>query len=87
MSGREVAVRRLDDNVYVVIRESLRDEHNEGSCWTMCHADDAMRMFNIWTLKLPVDEASVILRGLIEAGVNENPRPTVDQGDSQPSVN
>lgn len=66
---REVAVRRMGDEVSLVIRESVREERINGSCWTVCHQDDIARMFNVWVLRLPVDEASVILNGLIEAGV------------------
>jgi len=65
-----VAITRSKDDVEIRIRDSFRDQVlRNRPAWTLIHEDDAMGAYNVWTLRLHVDEAGVIVKGLIEAGV------------------
>jgi hypothetical protein len=66
----EVSVTRDDEEVTVVMRESIHDvAARTYPAWILAWEQDGVCDFNVWTMRIPVAEAGILMRGLQEAGV------------------
>lgn len=66
----EISVKRTPGEVVVVMTEALRElAMRRDPAWSLEYRQDDLAAFNVWTVRIPVDQAGILLRGLHEAGV------------------